>query len=135
MNRYLLDANHASPLVTLHHPLRDRVAAAQSVGDTFGLIAPVITEVVFGFLVLPRSNRNLHEWDRLRLGFSVYVVDEDVALEAAVLQAALRRRGWQLTTVDALSAVVAVQDGLILLTTDADFAAVPGLRTENWLQR
>jgi len=28
MTAYLLDTNHASPLVTLHHPLRRRVLAA-----------------------------------------------------------------------------------------------------------
>jgi len=134
MSRYLLDSNHASPLVTLRHPLRERIAQAQASGDSFGLIAPVITEVVFGFLMLPRSVHNRSEWDRLRPGFQVYVIDEDLALAAALLQAALRRRGRQLTTVDALSAVVAVRDDLILLTTDADFDAVPGLRTDNWLR-
>jgi tRNA(fMet)-specific endonuclease VapC len=111
---YLLDANHASPLVTVDHPLRRRVEAANGSGDSFALAAPVVTEVVFGFLMLPRARSNQREWERLRPGFRVYPVDADVARDAALLQVGLRRKGRQLATVDALT-------------------AVPDLRTENWL--
>jgi tRNA(fMet)-specific endonuclease VapC len=130
---YFLDANHASPLVTAHHPLRRRIEAAKASGDSFALVAPVVTEVVFGLLTLPRAGSNQREWERLRPGFRVYPVDADVAWDAAMLQASLRRQGRQLATVDALTAVVALREGLTLLTTDGDFSAVPDLRTENWL--
>ena len=62
-----------------------------------------------------------------------YVPDEWDAESAADLQLALRRRGRQLETVDSLIAVVTLRYGLILLTTDKDFQAVPGLPQENWL--
>ena len=64
-----------------------------------------------------------------------YVPDESDAESAADLQLALRRRGRQLETVDALIAAVALRNGLTLLTTDMDFQAVPGLLQENWLVR
>jgi len=133
VTNYLLDANHASPLVTLHHPLRQRVEAAKARGDGFTLVATVVTEVVFGFLMLPRSRANQQEWERLRPGLRIYTVDAEVAWDAALLQVTLRRRGRQLATIDALTAVVALRDGLTLLTTDGDFSAVPDLRSENWL--
>lgn len=133
MTSFLLDANHASPLVTIDHPLRRRIEAAKVGGDSFALVAPVVTEVVFGFLMLPRARSNQQEWERLRLGFRIYPVDADVAWDAALLQTSLRRKGRQLTTIDALTAVVALREGLTLLTTDGDFSAVPDLRTENWL--
>ena len=46
---------------------------------------------------------------------------------------ALRRQGWQLETVDALIATVALQNNLILLTTDHDFGPISELQQENWL--
>lgn len=135
MTSYLLDANHASPLVTLDHPLRRRIEAAKASGDSFALMAPVVTEVVFGFLMLPRARSNQREWERLSPGFRVYPVDGAVAWDAAMLQVSLRREGRQLATVDALTAVVALREDLTLLTTDGDFSAIPGLPTENWLAR
>lgn len=133
MTSYLFDANHASPLVTIHHPLRQRVEMAKAAGNSFALVAPVVTEVVFGILMLPRARTNRQEWERLRPGFRVYPVDADIALDAALLQVSLRRKGRQLATIDALTAVVALREGLTLLTTDGDFSSVPALQTENWL--
>jgi predicted nucleic acid-binding protein len=133
MTNYPLDANHCSPLVTVHHPLRHRVEEARATGDTFGLVSPVLTEFVFGFLMLPRFRGNLQEWERLRPGFRIYSIDAEAAYDAALLRVALRRRGRQLATIDSLTAIIALREGLTLLTTDGDFAAVPDLRIENWV--
>ncbi len=133
MTQYLLDTNHASPLVTPDHPLRLRLQAALSREHTFSLTALNITELHYGFGTLPRAVQNYREWALLRPSFRVYAIDEDDALKAAELQIQLRRRGWQLGSVDALIAVIAVRNNLTLLTTDGDFNAVPDLKHENWL--
>jgi len=70
---------------------------------------------------------------RLKSLFRCHIPDLLDAEEAAGLQVFLRQRGWQLDTVDALIAAVALRHDLTLLTTDRDFQAVPQLRTENWL--
>jgi hypothetical protein len=44
----------------------------------------------------------------------------------------LTRRGRVLSQVDMMLAAIANQHGLSLLTSDLDFEAVPGLRTEDW---
>ncbi len=133
MADYLLDTNHASPLVTLGHPLRERILRRIDEGHTFAVCVPVLTETLFGIGILPRAALNRGEWQRLRLAVPCYVPDEWDAESAADLQLALRRRGRQLETVDSLIAVVTLRYGLILLTTDKDFQAVPGLPQENWL--
>ena len=46
---------------------------------------------------------------------------------------ALRQRGRQLATVDALIATTALRYDRTLLTTDSDFGALPGLRVATWL--
>lgn len=133
MAGYLLDTNHLSPLVTLSHPLRQRVLNSLQEGGTFSIAVPALAEMLFGISILPRAKQNLEEWERLKSGFNYYDIDRQQAEQAARLQVALRRRGRQLETVDALIATVALQNDLILLTTDGDFAPIAGLKQENWL--
>lgn len=133
MANYLLDANHISPLVTVGHPLRQKISQRLQAGDVFGIPTPALTEALFGFRVLPRANKNVAEWKKLSTRFDYYGVDRQDAEQAAELQVTLRRRGWQLHTVDALIAAIALRYDLTILTTDKDFRAVPGLRWENWL--
>lgn len=135
MSNYLLDTNHLSPLVTPGHPLRQRFFQRLRAGDNFGISIPVITEFLFGIGLTPRVMQNRQEWERLRALFTVYVPNEKDSISAAELQIALRKRGRQLETVDALIAALALHYELILLTTDRDFQTVPNLIQENWLQQ
>lgn len=133
MANYLLDTNHLSPLTTLEHPLRKRVLERLAHGDTFDVPVPALAELLFGIGMTPRARQNREEWERLKPDFGYHDATVPDAEQAADLQVVLRRRGWQLGTVDALIATVALRNNLVLLTTDRDFAAVPGLLTENWL--
>jgi predicted nucleic acid-binding protein len=133
MDNYLLDTNHAAALVTLSHPFRQRVLQRLQAGDNFGISVLVIAETLFGIGLLPRAAQNLAEWARLRPSLTCYIPDESDAENAAALQRALRRLGWHLETVDAFIAVAALRYNLVLLTSDKDFAPVPGLKQENWL--
>lgn len=131
---YLLDTNHASPLITPGHPLRQRVTSAIAEGATFAICVPMVTELIFGIGLLPRAVANRAAWAQLQALFPCYLPDETDAVHAADLQIALRRHGRQLATVDALIAALALRYGLILLTTDRDFVAVPSLQQDNWLR-
>lgn len=133
MTAYLLDTNHLSPLVTLTHPLRRRFFTARQNGDSFALAVPVLTETLYGISIVPRAAQNMAEWQRLLPGLRVYDLDRADAERAASLQIQLRRRGWQLGTVDALIAAVALRYHLTLLTRDNDFAAIAALPQANWL--
>ncbi len=124
MANYLLDTNHASPLVTLHHRLRQRVLDEIRNRHSFGVCAPALSEFLFGIGVLLRAVQNRQEWDNLRPRLTIYQVGEADAEMAADLQITLRRRGIQLETVDALIAAVAIRYDLTLLTTDGDFLPI-----------
>ena len=129
---YLLDTNHASPLVTPGHALIRRMQQQQAQGDTFALCVPVLTELLFGIGIAPRAAQNLKLWTQWEQLLECLIPDATSAKEAAELQIALRKQGRQLATVDALIAVTALRYDLTLLTTDGDFRAVPGLRLANW---
>ena len=133
MSAYLLDTNHLSPLVTPGHPLRQRIIEALQAGHSFAVCVPVLTEMLFGISILPRAAANLAEWERLKPNFRFYIPDIVDAEKAAALQVALRRRGWQLETIDALVAIIAERYQLILLTKDKDFTQVPELQIERWI--
>ena len=133
MSAYLLDSNHAGTLVTPMHDVYKRVTAQMAAGDIFCLALPVVTEVVFGFSILPRATQNWREWRAIRPSLMLIGLDENDLLDAASLQVLLRRQGRQLHTVDALIATVALRYKLTLLTTDKDFQPVPALVTENWM--
>lgn len=130
---YLLDTNHLSPLVTVDHNLRHRLIAAAQSGHTFAIAAPVLAEFLYGIQTLPRAKANLQEWQRYHDRFDFYDIQRLDAESAASIQVILRKQGWQLKTVDALIAAVALRYGFTLLTTDRDFTAIPGLALENWL--
>jgi len=132
MARYLLDTNHASPLVTLQHPLRKKVLAAWATGDEFSLCVPVLCETLFGISVLPRAVANRAEWQQLRQRLTCYQVEEIDAEYAVGLQLSLRAKGRQLEMADALIAAIAIRYDLILLTQDGDFDPITQLKRENW---
>jgi tRNA(fMet)-specific endonuclease VapC len=133
MSSYLLDTNHASRLIMPEHPFHRHLLLEVEQGNTFSICVPVLTEVLFGIGILPRGSDNLRRWEAIRAQFACYAMHEVDAQLAAELQLALRRVGWQLQTIDALIAAIALRYELTLLTTDRDFEAVPGLQTENWL--
>lgn len=134
MTAYLLDTNHASPLVTPGHTLIQRMQRQQSQGDTFAICVPMLAEVLFGIGIAPRAAQNLSLWVLWEQSMECYVPNAADASQAAQLQIRLRKQGRQLATVDALIAVTALRYDLTLLTTDGDFHTVPGLRFENWLK-
>lgn len=72
-------------------------------------------------------------WHSIDRVCTYYQIEKQDAENAADLQVVLRRQGWQLQTVDALIASIALRYDLILLTTDKDFRAIPHLFQENWL--
>ena len=133
MERYLLDTNHLSPIVTIDHPVRDRIIRQAQENDIFGVPVPALAEMLFGIELLPRRDRNLREWNRFSSMFTFYATGRaDVEL-AVSLRIQLRRRGRQLGIMDAMIASIALRYNMILLTSDRDFDPIPGLQRENWL--
>ncbi|MDM8530549.1 type II toxin-antitoxin system VapC family toxin [Anaerolineales bacterium HSG25] len=133
MARYLLDTNHISPLVTLTHPLREKILLKMGMGDTFIIPLPALSEFLFGIRLLPRVKQNLTEWERLKGLFDYYYLNLNLAEQSAELRVALRKKGWQLEIVDSFIAVLTLKYDLTLLTTDRDFEAISGLKSENWM--
>ena len=132
MTDFLVDTNHLSTLATPGHAIPARIQKHIRFGDTFSVPMPVVTETVYGLLGLPNQKENFQRWLDVRVMFQYYEIELSDAEDAAHLQHDLCLNGKQLETVDALIAIIALRYDLILLTTDHDFDAVPGLTIENW---
>lgn len=113
MAHYILDTNHLSPIVTIDHPLRDKVIQHIRQSDEFTIPTPVLAEFLYGIQVLPRAKQNMEEWGKFNETFYYREVDRDDAERAALLQVSLRKQGWQLNTVDALIAAIAQRCAMI----------------------
>jgi predicted nucleic acid-binding protein len=134
MTGYLLDTNHVSPLVTLGHPLRTRVLAELSLGQALYVSTSNLSEITFGFALTQRADQNFALWAQMLERIGILTLSADESIDAGYLQAAMRRRGQQLKTIDAHLAVQAIVHDLTLLTTDTDFKQVPRLRSLNWIE-
>lgn len=132
MTRYLLDANHISPLVTISHPLREQILRQMVTGDEFYISVLAFGEALYGFSVITRAKENRQHWQQIRSKLAFINVNYTDIEQATSLRILLRKQGWQLELIDAVIAVVALRNDMVLLTTDRDFQATPNLKTEDW---
>ena len=134
MIAYLLDTNHLSAALGDESDVYRRVLAARRGGLRIGTCAPVLCELAVGIEQTARREAN---WEALRVfmrQIRIWPVDASVARIYGQLYNELRAKGRVLSQVDMMVAALAQRLKLTVLTTDTDFAAVPDVRTENWVQ-
>jgi hypothetical protein len=105
------------------HPAVDALARRLTGGDPVFTTGMILQELLQGFRG-PRQERLIVQ--QLSL-LPLLVPSREDHIEAAHLRNACRRRGIQVTTIDALIAQLCLRHGLELLTTDQDFARVARL--------
>lgn len=101
MTDYLIDTNHLATMVTAEHPVKQRKQKQIRFGDTFAITTPILTEMLYGILTLPRARENFQDWQKYSIMFAYYDIEKYDAEAAARLQTELRLRGHQLHTIDA----------------------------------
>ncbi len=128
---FLLDTNIVSYSVRGNYP-----AVRQHVLRTplESLAISSVTEAELLFWVINRPGSS-----RIRLGVADFLVrvqcfawDSGAARYCAATRESLRRRGLVLSTEDLMIASHALSLGLTLVTHDAAFSFVEGLKTEDW---
>ena len=133
--RFLLDAN-----VLVH--LANQVDGSERIADKLRtqprgtvLLSAVTAHEVRFMIVLAKASRP-HVAALQALAREIPVIDFDLpaAHAAADVRYQLEQIGRPLGAFDMLLAGHARRLGAVLVTDDADFARVPGLKTENWLR-
>jgi predicted nucleic acid-binding protein len=133
---WLLDTNVISHLMRHESVVEHRLIQA-ALTDSIALSVVSHSETVYGLRRMPagRRRRSLErEYERLLplLG-RMLEVTRPIAETQARIKADLEGRGILLPQNDLWIAATALGAGLTLVTNDSHFAAVPDLRTVNWL--
>jgi tRNA(fMet)-specific endonuclease VapC len=101
-------------------------------GIRVGTCVPVLCELEAGLCQVRDPSRSRQQLDRLLRQVLVWPIDRTTARIYGEMYTDLRRRGRVLSQVDMMLASLARQMGLTVVTTDADFEALPDLKRENW---
>jgi tRNA(fMet)-specific endonuclease VapC len=135
MNGFLLDTNHLSESLRPVSRVRDRIGHLRRLGVRVGTCVPVLCELAAAFP--PDNRREVYRRALRRLlgRIRVWPLEGEIAESYGEIYQDLRARGRILSQVDMILAALVRQMDLTLATTDLDFAALPDIRTENWLQQ
>jgi len=133
MKRYILDTNILSDLIYRRYGVPDRVMEARLNGGTIATTLPIIGEIYYG---ANYSNDPEHYLRIVQLRTS-RITKWPFTLEAAKMYgeiaATLKSEGKLIQQVDIQTAAIALNLGnCTIVTTDTDFARIPGLSIENW---
>ena len=132
---YLLDTNAISHLMAKPEgAVAQRYAARLLADQPCQMITSVVVqcELLFGLTKKP-SPRLQAAYDIQMASMSVLPLDDAVPAHYATIRAHLERQGTPISPNDALIAAHALALNATLVSGDAEFARVPGLRVENWL--
>lgn len=132
---YLLDTNAVIAVLKDQPPIvRNRLKRLVSRGGSIGVSTVVLCELWYG---VARSQRRRENAERLRVFLSgnieVAPFDEEDAVAAGDLRAALETAGTPIGLYDLLIAAQALRSGSTLVTANvSEFAGVPGLVWQDW---
>jgi len=132
---YLLDTNAISHIMrntdgAVARRYRQRLLSPEPCQMVTSVV--VQCELAFGLLKRP-SPRLQAVYDIQMSQLPVLALDADAATHYAQLRTALERAGTPIGANDALVAAHALALDATVVSDDAEFLRVPGLRVENWL--
>jgi predicted nucleic acid-binding protein len=133
MPNYLLDSNHLSAALRKVSAVRERIYQGRKAGHRFISCYPVLCELEAGIQQTPKPEENRRRLTQLLRQVRLWPLDDGTTRLYGAIYLELRGRGRVLSQVDMMLAALTRQHGLILLTTDGDFEALPDLSAENWV--
>ena len=133
MRKYLLDSNAFADCIFHRRGVDQRVKQSRRQGHIIGTALPVVAEILGGIEFSQTRERNLLILNRKLSLFRLWPFTLDVAREYGRLFAELRRIGRPMQVIDRMIAATArTFSDSIVVTTDTDLSAVPGLKVEDW---
>ena len=133
--RYLLDTNIISHMmVNADGIVATRAERRMTSPDAPELCTSIVVQCELAFGLKKRPSARLQEAPNAQLaGLIVLPLDEAVVTHYASLRTQLEARETPIGPNDALIAARAPAVDATLVSGDAEFLRVPGLRVENWL--
>jgi tRNA(fMet)-specific endonuclease VapC len=133
-HQYLLDTNTSSYIIKGNRPAVDQRLASVPVAS-IAISAITEAELRFGAARLPKA-AHLHRMiEEFFLRVAILSWDSSAARQYGGLRAALEHEGRPMGNLDLMIAAHALALGLTLVTNDAAFGRIRGLKVENWTKR
>ena len=130
--KYLLDTNACIQYLTLRSGALIARLQATSPRE-IALCSVVKSELTYGAHKSARKQKNLETLTKFFEPLASLPFDDNAAVIAGEVRAALERLGTPVGPNDLLIASIALANGLVLVTHNtAEFGFVPGLTTEDW---
>ena len=131
--RYLLDTGIAGHYINRRAGVFTQAREKVSQGHVLGICTPVLGELWHGVYNSDTSEPNRRGLRRALSDLRIWPYDNDAAEEFGRIYTELRRIGRPMQQIDIQVAAVAKSLGqCVVVTTDSDLSAVPGLDVENW---
>jgi len=110
-----------------------RYESARRTGARIGTCLPVVGELFHGVEYSESRERNRDRLSRALASVTIWPFDLAAAIEFGRIAADLQRTGRPIGKADVQIAAIALSLGnTVVVSSDSDLAAVPGLAVENW---
>lgn len=129
--RYVLDTNIVSDLLKRYPQVTDQIERHLSNDELLYLCQPVHYETLRGLIRKGATSQIQRLENNLRPVFEWVALTDDDWLQAARYWALATSRGRQLSDVDLLIAAIATRLDAVIVSSDADFDALP-VKRQNW---
>lgn len=133
MSKLLLDSGIFSDYMHRRRGIFERVKQIALQGVRVGSCVPVIAEIAFGIELSSSRDRNFQRLVGILPTLTIWPFDQESALSYGRVAAELRKRGRPMQVVDMMIGAIAMDLGdCMVITTDSDLKAIPGLNVELW---
>jgi len=133
MKRYLFDTNAIGHFVNRSPAFEEKIRANRSRGAQIGTCIPAVGEFLYGLELSTSRERNLERAMRSFARLRIWPYSWEAAVEFGRVRAQLDRIGRRMQSIDIQIAAIALTLGsCVVVSTDSDLVAVPGLTVENW---
>lgn len=131
MTRFMLDTNAVRRFIDGEARIVERVV--RHLPSSFCLSVVTEAEMLFGVARHPDATRLKERVYAALATFPALPWTSSVAMTYAKLRADLERRGRPLAPLDMMIAAHALEQGVVLVTSDRALVTAPGLTCEDWL--
>ncbi len=129
--RYLLDTNTVSYIIKGNRPrVRERLLRV-AMADV-GISVITEAELLFGLARRPEPTKLKTVVEEFLLRVEVLPWDSEAAQQYARIRATLEGSGEPMGNLDLMIAAQTLASGIVLVTSDAVFRRVKGLKLEDW---
>ena len=129
--RYLLDTNTVRYIIKGNRPrVRERLLRVPMAEVGISVITEA--ELLFGLARRPDATRLKTVVEEFLLRVEVLPWDSEAAQQYAILRATVEGGGEPMGNLDLMIAAQTLGSGLVLVTSDAVFRRVKGLKIEDW---